>query len=174
MIPNPRSRQFDPRIRGGFSMLGMIVVAIAAMAAIAVAPLDGRVKEQLAFPAAHMTIIDADTVAFGSIRIRLKGVAAPERGHREYDAGLQFLRNLLPLSKSARCDLTGERTYGRRVGRCYLIDAEGMQTDMQSAVIRAGYARSCVRYGGWRYLLDETSKSRSLPFPSYCIGFSIW
>ena len=44
------------------------------------------------------------------------------------------------------CDLTQERTYGRRVGWCYL---DGQ--DIAEALVRAGLARDCPRFSGGQY-----------------------
>ena len=61
------------------------------------------------------------------------------------------------------CDLTEERTHGRRVGWCYL---DGQ--DIAEALVRAGLARDCPRFSGGRYAAVETAAARELPFPSYC------
>lgn len=171
---NPRARQSDlPRTRRGVRLSGPLLL-LALLAAVALTPLNARVEEQLTFPAPHLTVINADTVAYGSVRIRLKGIDAPDRRHSTHAAGRAFLKQLAGKAESIRCDLTGERTLGRRVGRCFAISSTGAETDLQSAVVSNGFARSCLRYGGWRYVKDENARSLRLPFRSYCIGFSIW
>ena len=57
------------------------------------------------------------------------------------------------------CDVTQERTHGRRVGWC---------KDIADALIRAGPARDCPRYSGGRYASVEQPAARDLPFPGYC------
>ena len=52
------------------------------------------------------------------------------------------------------CDLTQERTHGRRVGWCYL---DGQ--DIAEALVRAGLARDCPRFSGGRYAAVETASS---------------
>ena len=61
------------------------------------------------------------------------------------------------------CDLTNERTHGRRVGWCY---RQGQ--DIAEAVIAAGFARDCPRYSGGRYADVEPPQAADLPFPGYC------
>ena len=61
------------------------------------------------------------------------------------------------------CDLTQERTHGRRVGWCYL-DGE----DVAEALVRAGLARDCPRFSGGQYAAVEQPAARGLPFPGYC------
>ena len=58
------------------------------------------------------------------------------------------------------CDLTQERTHGRRVGWCYL---DGQ--DVAEALVRAGLARDCPRFSGGQYAAGETVAATGLPFP---------
>src|SRR3954451_2887454 len=85
-----------------------------------------------AVPASAETIhgtgraIDGDTLAVGGVHVRLKGVAAPELAHPGLHiaeepggpAAAAFVRGLVD-GREVACDLTGERTHGRRVGICY-------------------------------------------------------
>jgi endonuclease YncB( thermonuclease family) len=61
------------------------------------------------------------------------------------------------------CELTGERTWGRRVGYCSVGGA-----DLGEAIVRAGLARDCPGYSGGRYAAVEPKLARTLPFPGYC------
>jgi endonuclease YncB( thermonuclease family) len=70
----------------------------------------------------------------------------------------------LVAGKRLTCELTGEKTYDRQVGVCYLDDG----TEIGAAIIAEGLARDCPRYSGGRYVEFETNKSRTLPFPGYC------
>ncbi len=47
------------------------------------------------------------------------------------------------------CDVTQERTHGRRVGWC---------KDIADALIRAGLARDCPRHSGGRYASVEQAR----------------
>jgi micrococcal nuclease len=57
------------------------------------------------------------------------------------------------------CDLTQERTHGRRVGWCYLAGQ-----DIAEALIRAGLARDCPGFSGGRYAAVEPAAAREPPF----------
>ena len=61
------------------------------------------------------------------------------------------------------CKLTGEKTYQREVGTCWLG-----ATDISGALIAAGLARGCPRYSEGKYAALEAEASRSLPIPGYC------
>jgi len=114
-------------------------------------------------------VIDGDTIAVAGVTVRLKGVAAPETPHSSspgepggYEAKA-FMEDLAG-GRPAICELTGERTWGRRrVGYCSVGGA-----DLGEAIVRAGLARDCPRYSGGRYAEFEPAAARTLSFPSYC------
>ena len=81
-------------------------------------------------------------------------MAAPEVAH--------FMVELVE-GETVVCDLTQERTHGRRVGWCY----RGGE-DIAEALIAAGLARDCPRFSGGRYAAAEVPASLELPFPGYC------
>jgi micrococcal nuclease len=99
------------------------------------------------------------------IHIRLKGVAAPEVRHYDKlgepggEAAKAFMVELIE-GQLVVCDLTQERTHGRRVGWCY---RDGH--DVAAELLRAGLARDCPRYSGRRYASLEPALARKLPFP---------
>jgi micrococcal nuclease len=107
-------------------------------------------------------VVDADTLDVAGVRVRLKGVAAPELAEPGGDEARAFVAGLAE-GRTVICELTGERTRGRRVGHCY---RDGR--DLGAEVIAAGLARDCPRYSGGRYAAAEPEASRRLPFPSYC------
>ena len=114
-------------------------------------------------------VTDGDTLRVGGVAVRLKGLAAPEVAHGD-DAGEPggveakvFMVELVE-GEMVVCDLTQERTHGRRVGWCYL---DGQ--DIAEALIRAGLARDCPRFSGGRYAAVEPAAARELPFPGYCL-----
>lgn len=107
--------------------------------------------------------IDGDTIRIDhSTKVRLSGVAAPERDETGGPEATAFMKHLVN-GKTVRCDLNGEKTYDRLVGICY-VNA----IDVGEAVIRAGLARDCPRYSGGRYASEEQPQAASLPFPGYC------
>jgi micrococcal nuclease len=107
-------------------------------------------------------VVDGDTLGVAGVRVRLKGVAAPELGEPGGAEARAFVAELVD-GRTVVCELTGERTRGRRVGYCA---REGR--DVGAEVIRAGLARDCPRYSGGRYAEVESAAAASLPFPGYC------
>jgi micrococcal nuclease len=113
-------------------------------------------------------VIDGDTITVDGIHVRLKGVAAPEVAHfgRSGEPGGEEARDFVAKlvdGQTVVCDLSQERTWGRRVGWCY---RNGQ--DVAEALIRAGLARDRPRYSGGRYAADDQPRAATLPFPGYC------
>jgi len=107
--------------------------------------------------------IDGDTIRIdGRTKIRLSGVAAPEKNERGGYEATDFMKRLIN-GKSVRCELDGTRTYDRAVGICFLGGR-----DIGEAVIAAGLARDCPRYSHGRYRAVEPPGAASLAFPPYC------
>jgi micrococcal nuclease len=102
------------------------------------------------------------------VAVRLKGLAAPEVAHGGDPgepggiAAKAFMVELVE-GQTVVCDLTQERTHGRRVGWCYLDDQ-----DIAEALVKAGLARDCPRFSRGQYAAAETPAALGLPFPSYC------
>lgn len=108
-------------------------------------------------------VIDGDTLRIaGTTKVRLSGLAAPERNEPGGAAATQFMREKL-TGRNVRCELSGESTYDRQVGTCYLESV-----DVAEMIVSAGLARDCPRYSGGRYARFEGEDARNLPFPDYC------
>ena len=118
------------------------VAALMLAAALALA-LPAVAGERLA-GRAH--VLDGDTIVVSGIHVRLKGVAAPEVAHFGEpgepggEAAKAFMVELIE-GETVVCDLTQERTHGRRVGWCYRSGQ-----DIAEALIAAGLARDCPRF----------------------------
>lgn len=114
-------------------------------------------------------VLDGDTIVVAGIRVRLKGVAAPEvehlgeSGESGGEAAKAFMAKLVE-GEVVVCDLTREDSWGRRVGWCY---RDGQ--DVALVLIRAGLARDCPRFSGGTYAADEQPTAKALPFPAYCV-----
>lgn len=106
---------------------------------------------------------DGDTIVIGDIPVRFDGVSAPELDEAYGRESRQAMIDLVS-GKHIRCELTGERTYDRWVGTCFLPDG----TNLSAAIISMGLARDCPRYSGGRYREFETERSRQLSYPGYC------
>lgn len=107
-------------------------------------------------------VIDGDTVEVARVRVRLAGVAAPERSEAGGPAATEALRRIV-AGQTVRCALSGERSHDRQVGVCWA----GSQ-DIGAAVIAAGVARDCPRYSNGRYAALEPPEAARLPLPRYC------
>lgn len=110
---------------------------------------------------AHAT--DGDTIKLDQqIRVRLSGVAAPERDEVGGSEATSFMARLVNGQK-VRCELDGTRSHDRVVGTCFLGSR-----DIGQAVIAAGLARDCPRYSHGLYAASERPEAASLPLPRYC------
>jgi micrococcal nuclease len=107
-------------------------------------------------------VVDGDTLEVAGVAVRLKGLAAPERRQAGGAEATAFMRRLTD-GRTVVCDLTNERTWGRRVGTCRVGGK-----DVAAELVAAGLARDCERYGGGRYAALETRVGRRLPLPNYC------
>jgi len=105
---------------------------------------------------------DGDTFVVETTPIRLTGIAAPELSEPGGLEAKQFMINLVG-GRVVKCELTGERSYDRMIGRCYL---DGM--DVGQAIVAAGKARDCPRFSLGQYAAFETPASWLLPLPNYC------
>jgi endonuclease YncB( thermonuclease family) len=107
-------------------------------------------------------VVDGDTIRVAGVPVRLQGIAAPEL---DEPGGAEAKAYLMSKAQGrlAVCELTQERTYGRRVGICR-VDGE----DLAELVIGAGLARDCPRYSGGRYADGQRPEAEELPLPSYC------
>ena len=106
---------------------------------------------------------DVDTIVVAGTPIRLNGIDGPEISTRVGKEAKYFMQRLVG-GKVVECYLTGERTYDRWVGVCYLDSA-----DIGATAISAGMALDCARYSGGRYQNLETRAARSkIQRAAYC------
>jgi endonuclease YncB( thermonuclease family) len=93
---------------------------------------------------AEVTVVDGETLRLGDRTLRLKGIAAPQRGEtcrggdgRGFDCGnaaAEALSRLL-AGRAVACRVQDRDAFGRGLGRC---DAEGV--DLNGALVAAGFA----------------------------------
>jgi len=110
----------------------------------------------VAAPAAY-TAVDGDSLEFGTRRIRLDGIDAPEfvqvcydADNREYPCGVDALHYLENLLKGAevRCDCAESKDkYDREVCECFADDVS-----LNKTMVFTGYA---VTYRSDKYVADE-------------------
>ena len=107
--------------------------------------------------------IDGDTIIINSYRIRLEGVSAPELRDEGGNEAKQSMQRILK-NKNIKCSLSGQKSYERYVGTCWLG-----AVDIGALLIMQGMARDCVRYSRGRYRALETLSAQHLPLPNYCL-----
>ena len=120
-------------------------------------------KDPNVFTGIVSKVRDGDTIEVGKVPVRLNGVSAPELGELLGLKSKEFMLDLV-MGKQLRCELSGEKTYDRFVGTCYL----GEQ-DIGAAVIAKGLALDCPRYSGGRYAKYEVKGViEKIRLPIYC------
>jgi len=105
-------------------------------------------------------VIDGDTIAFGSERLRLHGIDAPEisqlceRDGHDYRCGEEARDALIRILGRGfiACDAAGRDRYGRRLAFCHGEDGQ----DVGAAMVSAGWAVAYTRYS-YRYLPAQLS-----------------
>ncbi len=144
------SRLEKHTLNGAILVLALLIVSSNALAA----ELSGKVTH----------VRDGDTIEVGKIPIRLNGVSAPELKEPLGQNSKTFMKQLV-LGKNVRCDLNGEKTYDRFVGRCYLNNK-----DIGISVIEVGLAIDCPRYSNGLYADHETVEAKqTIKLPKYCV-----
>ncbi len=117
-------------------------------------------------------VVDGDTIHLTTeagklVKVRLLGVAAPERHEIGGSEASHFVEKLAE-GRMVRCELDGSQTKGRVVGTCFVGDAEGSK-DIGAELISAGLALDCPRFSGGKYKALERPEAARLPYPSYCV-----
>lgn len=154
-------KRFTNQFKYALTAVAFVVLAIAFYV------FQGGFGSKLEGPVTYVR--DGDTIEVSGQAVRLKGVSAPESNEPGgYEAG-NFMHKLV-IDRVVSCKLTGEKTYDRSVGTCYL-DGD----DIGEAIIRAGYARDCPRFSGRKYMVAELAArangkdlSESYDLPTYC------
>ena len=106
---------------------------------------------------------DGDTFEISSIPIRIAGISAPELNQELGLEAQKFLKKLI-LGETIKCELNGQKSYDRLVGKCYLHNI-----DLGKAIIIAGLALDCPKYSKGYYSKYESKKAQKIiTFPKYC------
>ncbi len=121
-----------------------------------------RVAGTVAVLEGRARAIDGDTLEIAGLRVRMKGIAAPERrepgGREATEALAHFIAD-----RPVRCELTSEHTHQRAVGYCFVG-----AMDLGREMVAGGYVLTCPRFGD-RYTGDEPSRpSAGRSPPAYC------
>src|SRR5882672_1358867 len=81
-------------------------------------------------------VIDGDTIAVKSYHVRLEGVDAEELNEPYGPQAKAMLKFIIGRNR-VTCKLTGERSYERYVGKCYL-GPENMDFDIGRLIVTMG------------------------------------
>tara|TARA_R110000751_G_scaffold121506_1_gene221981 strand:+ start:1786 stop:2418 length:633 start_codon:yes stop_codon:yes gene_type:complete len=91
-------------------------------------------------------VIDGDTIAIERIKIRLAGIDAPELD-QPWGQKSKWAMVRLCKGQTIRVELTGETSYDRLVGTCYLPDGR----DIGAEIIKQGLALDGGYYSKGKY-----------------------
>jgi endonuclease YncB( thermonuclease family) len=112
---------------------------------------------------------DGDTIVVSGRPIRLSGLNCDERGTPLGDQATAMMHRLV-VGQRVRCELDGERTHDREVGRCSLPNGE----DLGAMMITLRLCGRCARHDPWRDYAEVQAEAG--PYagdtPGYCR--SIW
>lgn len=103
---------------------------------------------------------DGDDLAFGNVRVRLRGIAAPEFRQGRHEPGGREAAESLSAAVAGRnvvCHLDGTTAGSTRrpVGVCY---ADGL--DLGEFQVRSGVALDCPSFSGGAYAAAEAEARR--------------
>ena len=108
-------------------------------------------------------VVDGDTLTVAGVRIRLRGLDAPELKHRGGNEAREALRLIVGKSPLA-CRPDGTVTHDRIVATCF-----AGEMDIAAELIRQGRALDCARFSGGAYASFETAEARTTQMrASYC------
>jgi endonuclease YncB( thermonuclease family) len=100
-------------------------------------------------------VIDGDTIVVRKIKVRLAGIDAPELD-RPWGQKSKWEMVRLCKGHMIRVELTGDTSYDRLVGTCYLPDG----TDIGAKIVQAGLALDGGYYSEGKYRHLEPSGVR--------------
>lgn len=123
--------------------------AVAALMGLALASCgDAPASADYDFTGSVTKIVDGDTFYMTGqpVRIRVWGLAAPERDEPDGPAATRALRELI-ADQTVGCELHDTDRWGRPVAQCWLEDGR----DIAAAMIESGTAEEHCRYSGGHY-----------------------
>ena len=108
---------------------------------------------------------DGDTIEVGQIPIRLQGLTCDELDTQKGQDARDFLKRTL-MGEQVICNLNGQSSYDRLVGRCRAVDDE----DLAYRLIEKGYCGRCKRYDEEGIYIQVQIKAGSFTgkMPDYC------
>jgi endonuclease YncB( thermonuclease family) len=121
----------------------------------------------------QVTAVDGDTLrvqltAEHRAYVRLFGIDTEERNEPNGPAAKAHLQSLVNRGDSVVCHPIGKMSYQRQISRCYILVGE-MKYELNSLMVKDGFALDCARYskGMYRVLEPDDSRQKLLAKP-YC------
>ena len=161
--------------------MGISRIALHAIASLSVlVGVYGTADAQSVLQGTITDVRDGDTIEVAVVPVRLWGIHAPERNE---PGGLVASRVMMALvgQHHVRCQLTGEESYDRAIGRCWIASNPLLITqpenapgpddiyDLAGIMILLGLARDCPHFShGYYAKLEQPWVSEEMPLPSYC------
>lgn len=117
----------------------------------------GRRPRQGFAVAERAFVIDGDTLGFDGRRVRLFGIDAPERDHRQGPAATRALRELMAVHDTTTLliEPVSQDGYGRLVARVFTADG----VDLGAEMVATGFARAARAFSR-DYVRAETAARR--------------
>ena len=109
-------------------------------------------------------VVDGDTLAIGTAKIRLQGIDAPETdqvclnaGGQQWTCGIEARDRLAAhiAGREITCVSTDIDVYGREVARCSVADE-----DLNGWMVREGWALAYVKYSSAYVTAEEQARTR--------------
>ena len=160
--------------RRALNLLGTLTIVVC---------VSGSVGAETVLQGTITKVRDGDTIEVAGTAVRLWGLHAPEG---DEPGGLVASRVLTALvgQHLVRCNLTGEKSYDRMIGRCWVADNPLLITqpqnpsdptdlenlyDLAGIMVLLGVARDCPRFRhGYYANLEQSWAKEEMPLPSYC------
>lgn len=108
---------------------------------------------------------DGDTLEVRNVPVRLQGLNCEEK-HSPLGQAATLAITDMAAGFFVSCTLTGEKSYGREIGRCSLGDG----SDLGAELIAQGLCGRCDRYdvGGAYIAVQRAAGPWRGAFPGYC------
>ena len=161
--------------------MGISRIALHAIASLSIlVGVYGTADAQSVLQGTITDVRDGDTVEVAGVPVRLWGIHAPERNEL---GGLVASRVMMALvgQHHVRCQLTGEESHDRAIGRCWVANNPLLITqpqnkpglddlyDIAGVMILLGLARDCPHLShGYYANLEQPWVREEMPLPSYC------
>ena len=103
------------------------------------------------------SIIDGDTLKIDTVKIRLLGIDAPDKGKDPQSAFYTEAKNALTMyigQQKISCQTTGDKSYDRLVAKCFLG-----KTDLAAFMVENGWAVDWPKFSKGDYA-DEMQKAQ--------------